>query len=115
MEEIVVITGPISKEDLKKIAEKRFGDMVKGVLDIEEKKLALGGDLHADEESLLLETGSQQENLWGVNIYIEEAFPDNIEFDSIINIRPNQNNNSRFVEDKILREKIIKCMRQFIT
>ena len=112
--DIIIISQAITKEELKKIAEKIFGDMVKGVVDIDKKIMALGGDLHADEEALLLEQGSKQENLWGINLYPDKYPTDWIEFDSMINIRPRQNNRSRAVEDKQIQEKIVEIVKNLI-
>ena len=67
--DIQVIAESTSKEDLKEIAKNQFLDMVKAVVDIEKGIMALGGELHADEEALLLEQGSQQRDLWGINLY----------------------------------------------
>jgi len=64
-----IIKSPITKSELMAIAQERFGDMVKAVVDIEQGIMAIGGELHADEEALLIEQGSKQENLWGINIY----------------------------------------------
>jgi hypothetical protein len=66
--------------------------------------------MHADEEAFLLEQGSLQQNLWGINIYPNLEMPNMIEFDSMINIRPNQNNRSRNVEDEIIRKKILEIV-----
>ena len=68
--------------------------------------MAIGGDLHADEERLLLENNSAQQNLWGINIYPNEPADKRVEFDSMINLRPKQNNRSRNVEDALVREQI---------
>lgn len=106
MPDVIIITEKISKKELKQLAEKRFGDMVKAVVDIEQDIMALGGELHADEEAELLKNGSQQQNLWGVNLYPDEPEEKWIEFDSVINIRPSQNNRSRDVENSDIREKI---------
>src|SRR3990167_3223142 len=104
---IVLIEQPITLAELKKIAEKTFGDMVKAVVDIEGKVMAVGGELHADEEAFLLERGSQQLNLWGINIYVDKPTQEWIEFDSMINIRPSQGNRSRFIEDENIRKIIL--------
>ena len=114
MTEIKLIDQPISRDRLKQIAEQRFGDMVKGVVDIEKEIMVLGGDLHADEEAWLLDQGSKQENLWGINIYHELEMPDMIEYDSMINIRPKQNNLSRNVEDKKIRGIIAAIVTKLI-
>lgn len=96
------------------ISEQRFGDMVKGVVDVELGLLALGGELHADEEAELLERGSKQENLWGINIYHALPKEEWIEFDSMINIRPGQGNRSRSVEDEDMQNKIIEIVNNLI-
>ena len=68
--------------------------------------LAVGGELHADEEALLLDQGSNQADLWGINIYVDQPRESWVEFDSMINIRPSQGNRSRSVEDKATKEKL---------
>ena len=105
-----IIDSPISLGDLKALAEGRFGNLVKAVVDVERKIMAVDGELHADEEALLLENGSRQENLWGINIYPELEGSDRIEFDSVINIRPSQGNRSRGIDDQAIREKIIQLV-----
>ena len=104
--EIKIIKDAISKDELKKIAEIRFGDMVKAVVDIKKEIIAIGGDLHADEERILLEEGSEQENLWGVNLRMDKSEEEFVEFDSMINVRPSQNNKSRGVESMKIQRKI---------
>lgn len=88
------------------MAEQTFGDMVKGVVDVSRNVLAIGGELHSDEEAVLLDDGSHQEDLWGINLYPVEAGADFIEFDSMINVRPARGNRSRSVDDPELRERI---------
>ena len=103
---IVLVEQAVSVPELKAIAAKRFGDMIKAVVDIEKKVMAVGGELHADEEAFLLERGSQQSNLWGINIYVDKSRTEWVEFDSMINIRPSQGNRSRYVEAENLRDQI---------
>jgi len=105
--DISVITEGISLSALKALAERRFGDMVKVVVDVDAEVMAIGAELHADEESLLLGRGSSQRELWGINLYPDQ-FPDGewLEFDSMINIRPAQSNRSRSVDDPQLQERI---------
>lgn len=83
-----------------------FDDMVKGVVDINRKLIALDAELHADLESLLLADGSEQCDLWGINLYPEMGDDDFLEYDSMINIRPYQNNPGRDVYDPEIREQI---------
>ena len=68
--------------------------------------MAIGGELHSDEEAALLDDGSAQQNLWGINLYPAESDDAWIEFDSMINVRPSQGNRSRQVEDSVLRDRI---------
>ncbi len=89
--------------------------MVKGVVDLEKEGIALGGELHADEEAFLIEQGSKQKNLWGINLYPDLSMPDMLEFDSMINIRPSKNNLSRTVEDPAIREKITLLVTKLVT
>ncbi len=112
MSDILIVAETISSSELNALAEAVFGTMVKGVVDIETEVLALGGQMHADEESLLLQNGSRQENLWGFNIYTDQSFPENIEFDSMINIRPRDGNRSRDVEDPEIRGRILKIIEK---
>lgn len=61
-----------------------------------------------------MESGSLQENLWGINIYPDLEGPDRIEFDSIINIRPSQGNRSRRVDAPSVREMIIQAVARWL-
>jgi hypothetical protein len=110
--DIKIYKTAVSEKEIKAIAEKQFGDMVKFVVDVEDGIIAAGGDLHADEEALLIDKGSKQENLWGINYYFEG--PDKIEFDSMINLRPSLGNRSRGVEDPQIQEKIRNVVKDLI-
>ena len=83
-----------------------FGDYVKAVVDVSQRIAAFGGGLHADEEAEMLQQGSRQEDLWGINLYPAKSRSGWIEFDSMINVRPSQNNPSRNVEDPEIRRLI---------
>ena len=72
--------------------------------------MAVGGELHADEEAVLLEQGSKQENLWGINLYVEKPKEEWLQFDSMINIRPRQNNRSKGVENPEIQKEIIEVV-----
>ena len=92
-----------------------FGDLVKAVVDIEKGVMVVDAELHADEERLLLENGSKQEYLWGINIHPELEGDDGwIEFDSMINIRPSSGNRSRRVEDQKIQEKIRAIVNELV-
>jgi len=88
------------------MAEGGFGDLVKAVVDVERGIMAVDGELHSDEEALLLEDGSEQRHLWGINIYPALEGTDRVEFDTLINVRPSQGNLSRSVVDPEIRARI---------
>ncbi len=110
-----ILQKPVSREELKRIAENTFGDMVKCVADVRMNLLAIDADLHADLERLLLDNGSAQEDLWGFNLWVEEEGEDFVEFDSLINIRAWQGNPSRDVLNLEVREAIKSIVAKFIT
>jgi len=109
-----IVRDKISIEELKKLAEGMFGDFVKAVVDVEKKIMAVGGELHADEEALLIKNGSKQSNLWGINIYPGNENEERIEFDSMINLRPSSGNRSRGVENSDTRKVIIEVVNNLI-
>lgn len=110
-----IIEDKISKSELEEMAKNMFGDFVKAVVDVEREIMAADAELHADLEALLLERGSKQENLWGINLYPELSGEDFIEFDSMINIKPRQENRSRNVENQSVRDKIISIVNKLVT
>ncbi len=115
MTEIKIIKNPIKIDELKKMAKEGFGSLVKAVVDIEQKIMAVGGGLHADEEVLLSEReNSLRENTWGINIHPEENGDGLIEFDSMINLKPMFDNKTRGVENEEIRKKIIKVVNGLI-
>lgn len=97
---------PISIDSLRQIAAERFGDMIKAVVDVARGIMIIDADLHSDEEAELLTTGSNQQDLWGINLYPELSPEDWLEFDSMINLRPSFGNRSRNVNDPSIREQI---------
>ncbi|MDP3900098.1 MAG: DUF5674 family protein [bacterium] len=104
--EIKIVKAQISLAEVKKMAAESFGDMVKAVVDIEKEIMAVGGEMHADAEALLLADGSKQSDLWGINIYPDLPSDERIEYESLINIRLQQQNKSMSVENEKIREKI---------
>lgn len=97
------------------MSQKMFAGLVKAVVDIEKEMMMIDADLYADEEKVLLEEGSKQENLWGINLYPDLiGTNDFIEFDSMINIRPSQSNRSRGVEDQNVQEKIREAVKKLV-
>jgi len=110
-----IIREPIERTALVKVAKDGFGDLVKAVVDVRQEIMAIGGEMHADEEVLLGEqVGSKREDVWGINIYPERESNEWIEFDSMINLKPAHGNRSRDVEDKDIRAKIVQIVRRLI-
>ncbi|MBR4135397.1 MAG: hypothetical protein IKU03_03180 [Bacteroidales bacterium] len=109
-----ILQEKISRDKLKVLAANIFVDMIKGVADVKLGLLAVDAELHADLESMLLDNGSEQENLWGFNLYPDETGDDFIEFDSLINIRAWQGNRSRDVEDENVRKQIKDLISKYI-
>ncbi len=108
-----ILTEKITRNEILDGAEVAFDDeMVKGVVDIKRNLLAIDASLHADLEKMLLDDGSSQYDLWGINLYPEEE--DLIEFDSMINLRPNQGNRTRGVENAATREKITEVVAAWV-
>ena len=111
---MVILDKPITREELSTLAENFYGDMIKGVVDVEKELLALDAELHSDLEGMLLREGSSQEALWGINLYPQVEDDDFLEFDSLINIRPRQGNRSRDVENEEIREKIRQIVNKYM-
>lgn len=112
--DIEIIDKPVDDKYLTEVAGKRFGDLIKAVVDIEKEIMAIGGELHADEEQILLEQDSKQGNLWGINLYPGKTGDDFIEFDSMINLRPAQGNLIRGVADKKIQQRIRRVVDKLI-
>jgi hypothetical protein len=108
------VTEAVTIKELKDMATGMFGNLVKAVVDVEKEIMAIDAELHADEEALLLENGSKQENLWGINIYPDLPGGDRIEFDSMINLKPRQGNGTRSVNDPKTRNKIIEIVNKLV-
>ena len=111
---IVDQNSRIKLEELSKMAEDMFGDLVKAVVDIARELMAVDAELHADEEALLIERGSDQADLWGINLYPGLEGDDSVEFDSMINLRPSMGNRSRGVEDPSIRERIRRIANDLV-
>ena len=109
-----IIEDKISILELRKTAKRMFGDLVKAVVDVEKEVMVVDGELHSDEEALLLKKGSKQKDLWGINIYPEIKNDDWIEFDSMINLRPSLQNLSRGVGNLDIRRKIKKIVNKLV-
>lgn len=110
-----IIRKTITLQEFRRMAKDMFGDLVKAVVDVEKEIMAVDGELHADEEALLIKHGSKQHHLWGINLYPDlHGEKDFIEFDSMINVRPSQGNTSRGIDDPKLRKRISELVTSLI-
>lgn len=106
---ILIIREPVTPEQITQMSE-AFGEaLIKLAVDVERGILAGGGELHADCEEALLEDGSRQNDIWGADWYPHER---SVGFESLINIRPKQNNRSLEIQDPTLRSRIETIVRQ---
>ena len=109
-----IVRQPISRTALEDLARAGFGDMVKAVVDVPRGVMAIGAELHSDEEATLLADGSRQADLWGINLYPAEEGESWIEFDAMINVRPAQGNRSRSVEDEATRQAVRRVVSSLV-
>ena len=110
---IHVITSSISKAELSEIAKETFEVMVKAVVDVEKRIMAVGGELHADANAVLLERGSRPQDLWGINLYPGKS-SDWIEYIALINLKPATGNRSMQIKDPALRARIEEIVNSLI-
>jgi hypothetical protein len=107
-----IVDESISRQDLRRMAVELFGNLVKVVVDVNREVLAMDAELRSDLEAL---NGSDQNSLWGINLYPDATGEQFIEFDSMINVRPSQNNRSRTVEDETMRKRIADIVAKRVT
>jgi len=104
--DIIIVEHRIEPAELARLVHLYFDDMVKYVVDVERRLAAVGGELHADAEQILLQAGSRQSDLWGANYYPGLGPEGCIEYTSLINIRPAQGNRSMLIADPLLRDRV---------
>ena len=109
-----IIDKKLTRSDIKKMAAATFGDMVKAAVDIDRELIAVDAELHSDLEAMLLNDGSKQKDIWGINLYPDMPGEKFVEFDSLINIRPSQGNRNRGVENEEIRKKIMSMVAKRI-
>jgi hypothetical protein len=109
-----IVREPITLDELRQLAVDQFGDFVKAVVDVRQGVLAVGAELHADDEAALLEQGARQADLWGINLYPDRPAAERVEFDAMINVRPAQGNRSRSVDDAGIRQQILDTVARLV-
>ncbi|MFC1594458.1 DUF5674 family protein [Candidatus Omnitrophota bacterium] len=108
---MLLIIREKASDDIKNKVAEDFTGYVKVVVDVQRKILSAGGKMHADGEKVLLEDGSKQSDLWGGGIDFETG---EIDFDSMINLRPAQGNRSREVLDQSIRSEMENIIRNLL-
>jgi hypothetical protein len=110
-----IIEQQVQKADLLDLELKsNYGALVKAVVDIERAIMIAGMTMHSDGEEVLLESGSKQADLWGINLYLQQSGDEWIEYDSVINLRPSHGNDSRGVDNPKIRQKIREIVDQLV-
>lgn len=111
---MIILREKVTRDELKKMSEKMYNRLVKAVVDIDQQSMIIDMEMHADGELNMLEEGSAQENLWGINLHPEMEGDEFVEFDSIINIRPSQGNRGRGIDNKDIQKKIRQIVEQWV-
>ncbi len=110
-----LVKTKITNDELKQMSTKMFDGLLKAVVDIEKEVMVVDAEMHADQEEFLLTEGSMQSNLWGINFYPAEVGNENwLEFDSMINLRPSQNNRTRGIDDEKIRLKVRAIVEKLV-
>ena len=110
-----IVKDKINLKELEALAHEQYGDIIKAVVDVEREVMGVGGELHIDIQSLLIEReNSQGQDTWGINLYLEKTGDDFIEFDSMINLKPLLGNKTRSVEDIELQDRIRKIVNKLV-
>ncbi len=105
--ETKIVKENITLEELRTLAHEQYGDLIKAVVDVAHGIMGVGGELHVDIQSLLIDqAGSQGDTTWGINLYLDKTGDDFIEFDSMVNLKPLLGNRTRGVEDESVRTAI---------
>ena len=115
MKEMRFIDKKITTTELKQMADKNMFKLIKAVVDVERRVMVVDAEMHADEEKWLLGNGSKQSNLWGINLYPQNYGKEEfIEYDSMINLRPNDNNLTRGVDEPKIRGLIKEIVDELV-
>ena len=112
--DIRIITDPISRDELRALASKWYGTLLKGVVDIDRETVALGGEWHIDASEILVRDGSRADNVWGFNILVNEPVTTAFEYHSLINLKPAKNHRAMEISDPELRKKIFSIVSKKI-
>lgn len=113
--ETKIVKDIITLGELRSLAHEQYGDIIKAVVDVAQEIMGVGGELHVDIQSLLLEKEhSRGDTTWGINLYLEKTGDEFIEFDSMVNLKPALGNRTRGVENKDIQNKIKEIVSKLV-
>lgn len=113
--ETKIVRDTISLAELRALAHEQYGDIIKAVVDVAQEIMGVGGELHVDIQSVLIEKeNSRGDTTWGINLYLDKTGDDFIEFDSMINLKPLLGNKSRGVESEEIQGQIRGIVRKLV-
>lgn len=101
---------PATPEQIRNMLQVH-GDFIKLAVDIERNILAGGGRQHADCEFVLLEGGSNNDNIWGADW---DPFSQLLTYEAFLNIRPALGNRTMMIKDPIIRQKIAFTVKELL-
>jgi hypothetical protein len=104
---------PLSQTAIRRLVDAEFGDMVKFVVDLDLEVICVGGEFHSDEESILLEKGSKQANLWGANYYPDRPEGKKLLYTSMINVRSRDGNTKQEIQSPVIREQVARLAKRY--
>lgn len=107
---IITKSEPFTKEEVEKVAED-LDKYIKVVIDVKRNILAAGGIRHVEAEQILISQGSNQKDLWGGGL---DLMTGSMDYDSMINIRPHDNNSSREVLSQEIRQKMTELINKIL-
>lgn len=106
---IITKNTPYIKEEIEKLQEE-FQSYIKTVIDTKKKICSAGANRHFESEQLLLDQSSNQSDVWGGGIDVQSKA---IDFNSFINIRPNDNNKSNEIQSDKIRKQYEELTKYF--
>ncbi len=106
---IITQSEPYTSEQIEQLKE-QFEVYIKTVIDLERKICSAGMDMHYEGEQILLKEGSRQSDIWGGGVDVETK---SVEFNSFINIRPQDGNTSNEIQDPAKRVQYEEFTRHF--
>jgi hypothetical protein len=107
---IHLMHSPATSKQREEMLE-ALGLYIKLAVDVRRRTAAGGGVMHADCEAILLENGSQQEDIWGADWNSESG---EVSFEALINIRPRQNNRSMEILDPSIRAHVSEIVNELL-